>query len=74
MAQCWEQREKEPVNSEETYFQSHIEGNMEAGWSLTSQQHWKQEDKGKMASKAEEKISNLEFYTQPNYLSSLKVG
>lgn len=47
---------------------------MEAGWSLTFEQRWKQEDKGKMASKAEEKIPNLEFYTQPNYLSSLKVG
>lgn len=62
------------MNSVETYFQSHIEGSIEAVWSLTSEQHWKQEDKGKMASKAEEKIPKLEFYTQPNYLSSLKVG
>lgn len=47
---------------------------MEAGWFLTSEQHWNQEYKGIMATKAEEKISKLEFYTQPNYLSSLKVG
>lgn len=69
-----ENKVKKKVNSEETYFQSHIRGSMGSGWSQTSQQHWRQEDKGTIASKAEEKISILKFYTQPNCLSSLKVG